>query len=167
MLPVVLPLRGPQAMTDRAQADPEPLTAEQMASIWGHAEMALADPDYPFAIGPQVALRLRATLDAVTRERDAAQGLVAKYEADLRAECDAHRRAEAAERERDAAQAAAAVNADTAERALAAVGTLRLALRTSHCPRPFPGDPTVGACVDAGRCGCDNQAALGGGRATT
>lgn len=39
--------------------------------------------------------------------------------------------------------------------------TLREALRTSPCPSPFGDDDgTVGHCVDAGHCGCDNSEAL-------
>lgn len=53
----------------RPPADPEApgvgrLDAEQLASIWTHAEMALENPAHEFAIGPALALRLKATPSA-------------------------------------------------------------------------------------------------------
>jgi hypothetical protein len=57
----------------------------------------------------------------------------------------------------DAHAAAAAIEALEAER-----DRLRVALRTSDCPRPADGaeEFTVGWCVDMGLCGCNNRAAL-------
>ena len=45
----------------------------------------------------------------------------------------------------------------------AEIEKLRAALETSNCPRPYGApaeDNTVGACIKAGVCGCDNGAAL-------
>lgn len=45
----------------------------------------------------------------------------------------------------------------------AEIEMLRLALLSSHCPRPYgdtADDNTVGDCIRAGVCGCDNATAL-------